>query len=175
MTLKRLFSFLLVFCIVSSIAWAQPTNEPDNLDWKEEPAPTPPAFSKDRVTPLEMPRHVTLAVGVDPQTVVVGLDGVVRYAIVMENSTGSVSAAFEGIRCASDEVKTYARAGSSGTWNIVLEPKWRPITDNMPSRHALVFARQAACDVRVTNTKVEILQRLKRGQNTITRRVEAGL
>ena len=170
MTSKRLVSFFLGAwwgaCFVGPIAWAQAaTNGLDNLDWKEEAAPPPPAFSKDRMIPLEMPRHITLKVGVDPETITVGADGVVRYAVVMVNSTGSVNAVFEGIRCASDEFKIYARAGSSGTWNLVTDPQWKPVTDNMPSRHAMVFARQAACDVRVTNTKAEILRRLKQGAN----------
>lgn len=128
--------------------------------------PAPPDFSKDRVIAIDMPRHVTLKVGVDPDTIVVGADGVVRYVIVMVNSTGSVNAMYEGIRCASDEFKTYARWSSSGTWSLVANPDWREVNGNMPSRHTLAFARQGGCINRLAPSKSEIVQTLKSPKKT---------
>jgi hypothetical protein len=58
-------------------------------------------------------------------------------------------------------VKTYARAGSSGTWSVVNTPTWQDVNGSQPSKHAFVFARQAACDIRVANRLEEIIQRLK--------------
>ena len=145
-------------------AWAQNGNGLDNLDWVEDKEPPPPAFSKDRALPLEMPNFVTVRVAIDPATVQVGNDGVVRYVVVMSNASGTVNAAYEGIRCASDQVKTYARAGSSGTWSLVDNPAWRDLNDNQPSRHAFVFARLAACDTRVANNQDVVLRALKTQQ-----------
>jgi hypothetical protein len=144
-------------------AQAQPQtgNGLDNPDWTEEAAPAPPTFSKDRVIPLDMPSYVSVKVGVDPQTIVVGNDGVVRYVAVMTNASGTMNASFEGIRCASGQFKTYARYSASGTWSTVSEPQWRDLTDNLPSKHPHAFARQAACEVRVANRKEEILQALQ--------------
>ncbi len=144
-------------------AHAQPQtgNGLNNPDWTEETAPTPPAFSKDRVVPLDMPSYVSVKVGIDPQTIAVGNDGVVRYVAVMTNASGTMNASFEGIRCASGQFKTYARYSASGTWSTVSEPQWRDLTDNLPSKHAHVFARQAACDVNVANRKDEILKALQ--------------
>lgn len=152
-------------------AHAQPQtgNGLDNPDWTEEAAPTPPEFSKDRVIPLDMPPYVSVKVGIDPQTIAVGNDGVVRYVAVMTNASGTMNASFEGIRCASGQFKTYARYSASGTWSIVSEPQWRDLTDNLPSKHAHVFARQAACDVRVANRKDEILKALQGKKAPIAR------
>ena len=62
------------------------------------------------------------------------------------NATGSVSALmYEGIVCASGQVKTYARAQAPPSWTAVTTPVWRDMS-NLPSRHALAFARQGACD-----------------------------
>lgn len=154
-------------CAVTAAVWlaalpmasAQPQtgNGLDNPDWTEEAAPPPPAFAKDRVIPLDMPPYVSVKVGVDPQTIAVGQDGVVRYVAVMTNASGTMNASFEGIRCASGQFKTYARYSASGTWSAVTEPQWRDLTDNLPSKHAHVFARQAVCDVRVANRKEDIL------------------
>lgn len=145
-------------------AWGQVGNGLDNLDWVEDKEPPPPAFSKTRTLPLEMPNYVSVRVGIDPATVTVGQDGVVRYVAVMSNASGTVNAVYEGIRCASDQVKTYARAGTSGEWSVIPEPAWREVNGNQPSRHAFVFARLAACDVRVANRQADVIKALQTQQ-----------
>jgi hypothetical protein len=75
-------------------------------------------------------------------------DGIVRYVMVAKNASGSISAMYEGIRCSSGEVKTYARYSTSGRWSAVKDPQWQALNDNQPSRHALALARQGACDGR---------------------------
>lgn len=152
-------------CCAAQLAWGQVGNGLDNLDWAEEKEPPPPAFSKTQVLPLDMPNYVSVRVGIDPTTVKVGLDGVVRYVAVMSNATGTVNAVYEGIRCASDQVKTYARAGNSGEWTVAVEPPWRDVNGNQPSKHAFVFARLAACDVRVANRLEDILRALQTQKN----------
>lgn len=133
-------------------------------DWKESEAPAPPAYSVGRLLPIDMPHYVSLRVGVDPQTLLITPDGIVRYVMMAVNSNGSVNAMYEGIRCATGEVKTYARHSGQGNWSMVKEPSWRPFTDNLPSKHAWIFARQGACDGRAmaTGTVAEIIKNLKR-------------
>lgn len=133
----------------------------DNPDWVEEDAPSPPTFVAARAIALEMPSYVSVKVGIDPQTIVVGNDGVVRYVAVMTNASGTMNASFEGIRCASGQFKTYARYSASGTWSVVSDPQWRDLNDNLPSKHAHVFARQAACEVNTTSRKEDILKGLR--------------
>lgn len=136
----------------------------DDPDWQESTPPTAPTFSADKLLPLDMPRYVTLKIGIDPTTLTITPDGIVRYVVVMRNASGSVNAMFEGIRCATSEVKTYARANDTGVWSMVAEPKWRNFTDNRPSNHAWIFARQAACDGRTTagHSAADIIKALKK-------------
>lgn len=136
-------------------------NGADNPDWAEQAVPAPPAFSTEQLIAIDMPAYVSLKVGVDPQTIVVGTDGVVRYVMVMRNATGSSNAVYEGLRCITDEVKTYARLSASGTWSIQENPVWRAVSDNMPSRHAQAFARQGACQNQLATSKQEIIEALK--------------
>jgi hypothetical protein len=136
-------------------------NGADNPDWVEEQAPPPPQVSKDPLLPIDMPLHISVKVGVDPQSIVVGADGVVRYVLVMRNASGSSNAVYEGIRCITDEVKTYARMGSSGEWSMAQNPVWKALNDNMPSHHALAFARQGGCQNHLATSKEEIAKALK--------------
>lgn len=150
--------FVTCMALVGTAALSQ--SVADAPEWTEERTPAPPAFSKDQLIPIEMPPYVTIRIGIDPQTVAVGADGVVRYVVVTRNTSGSVSAAYEGIRCTSGEVKTYARMGSSGSWLSANQPEWRAMTDNLPSRHAYAIAHQGACDGRTAATREDILRSL---------------
>ena len=132
--------------------------------WVEETAPTPPTYSKDALIPIDMPSYVSLQVGIDPVTLSVGKDGVVRYVVVMRNAAGSTTAAFEGIRCTTDEVKTYARVNAADHWVILENPEWKPINGNMPSKHAFAIARQGACDTHLSSSREATLKALKHRQ-----------
>ena len=152
----------LCLALVTACAVAQtPVEVPD---WVEQNAALPPAFAKDGLIPIEMPSYVTLKVGIDPATVSVGADGVVRYVVVMRNTSGSLNAAYEGILCTKGEVKTYARAGASGEWAAIKQPEWRPLTDNLPSRHAYAIAKQGGCEGRTSAKREDTLLALKRGK-----------
>ncbi len=155
--------FFVSFVMVSSMA-AQAAMPELDPDWKEADVPTPPAFSTSQLLPIEMPSYVSLKFGVDPATLSITPDGIVRYVMVATNASGSVNAMYEGIRCATGEVKTYARSNASGVWTPVKEPPWRNLTDNLPSKHALALARQGACDGRAAaaSSTADIIKALKR-------------
>jgi hypothetical protein len=134
----------------------------DQPQFSEEPAPPPPAYSSAHLIPIEMPPYVTIKVGIAPETVAVGADGVMRYVVVMRNASGSENAAHEGILCSTRSVKTYARLNSSGKWIGIEDPQWRDLTDNLGSRHAYAIAQQGGCDGRSSRKLEEILAALKR-------------
>lgn len=159
-TLRWLAALYLATCAWAAVA----QNIVDNPDWVEDTVTDAPAFSQNALIPIEMPPYVSLKIGVDPATIAVGKDGVIRYVVLMVNSTGSVNAAFEGIRCSTKEVKTYARQITAGQWSKVASPQWRDITDTIPSRHAYAIARQGACDARNAPGKLAIIDALKNGR-----------
>ena len=132
-------------------------------DWKETDVPAPPAFNHDKLLPLEMPPYVSLQFGIDPATLVVTPDGIVRYVVVARTTSGSVTAFYEGIRCATAQFKTYARANNEGVWTQPGAAVWRDLNANVPSKHAIVFARQAACDGATAASSVaDIVRALKK-------------
>lgn len=115
-------------------------------DWKESDAPSPPAFSQAQLISLNMPSYVSLKFGIDPSTLSITADGIVRYVVVATNASGSMTAMFEGIRCSTGEVKTYARFNSTGKWDAIKAPQWVDLAGRQPSKHAMVLARQGLCD-----------------------------
>lgn len=115
----------------------------DAPEWGESQVPPPPAFDVKRALPIEMPPYMSLKFSVDPATLAVTGDGVVRYIVIATSSSGATNAFYEGIRCATEEAKTYARY-NSGAWHPVEAPEWKRI-DNMNSRYAKELAKQALC------------------------------
>jgi len=162
MATRRIFAMGMALAAAAACAQT-PVDAPE---WVEGAAPPPPAYSADKLIPIEMPPYVTLKIGIDPNTLVVGADGVVRYVVVMRNASGSVNAAYEGIQCANGEVKTYARAGTSGKWVPVEQPQWRGMTDNLPSRHAYALSKQGVCDGGAAAKRADIIDTLKWGQKS---------
>lgn len=116
-----------------------------NPDWKESPVPPAPAFDHRRMLEIDMPRMLDLKYGVDPATIVVTGDGVVRFVIIAKNTgpSAAVNAFYEGIRCATGEGKTYARF-SGDAWHEVENAEWKPL-DQSRTRYNLALARQAVC------------------------------
>ncbi len=162
----RLFCLRLLglACLVGTSLGVSAQLADQDPDWKESDTPAPPAFSHNKLLPLDMPPYVSVRFGIDPATITITPDGIVRYVVVTTNASGSVNAQFEGIRCATGEVKTYARASGAGAWSIIQTPEWRGLTDNQPSKHAWVFARQAACDGRAAaaSSTADIIRAMKK-------------
>lgn len=147
--------------LLAGNSWAQLADL--DPDWKELEVAPPAKFSADHLVPIDMPRYVTVKIGVDPDSLNIGKDGIVRYVVVAVSQSGNVNAMYEGIWCLKGEVKTYARFGSDGKWNRVDDAQWLPLNGNQRSMHALALARQGACDGRAAtaSTPEAIIRKLK--------------
>lgn len=134
------------------------TSDPD---WKESEAPRPPPLQTANLIPVEISGS-TLRFGVDPGSVTLGPDGVVRYVVVASSNTGAVNAMYEGIRCSTGEVRTYARHNPDSGWTPAGDLSWTPVHEGRPLRHSLTIARNGACLGRGPNRSVaQILRDLR--------------
>lgn len=140
--MHRIRSLAITLALVASVAQAQ-LSQPDP-DWKEVEAPPPAPLRTDRLIRIELPES-TLRFGVDPASIAVSSDRVVRYVVVAASSTGAVNAFYEGLRCSTGEVKVYARHSADRGWVPVKGGDWRSVHAARPSRHSLVIARTGAC------------------------------
>lgn len=134
---------LLLACVLGGAGLAQAQLFGD-VDWKESEVPPPPAFNADKLVAIDMPRYMTLKFGVDPATITLTKDGVVRYVVVAAHKEGGgFNAFYEGLRCATAEYKSYARF-NNGSWDLTPAPEWKRLGDRNSS-YTKALAAQALC------------------------------
>jgi hypothetical protein len=152
---------LVVLPLVLAAWVAHAQVAPVDPDWREAQAPPPPAMKVDGLIPLEMPRSA-LRFGVDPSSVSIGSDGIVRYVVVAASATGAVNGLYEGIRCDSGEFKVYARGNAGSGWTLAKDSPWQPLQDGKSSSHSLLIARTGACIGHAPNrSAVQIVRDLR--------------
>jgi CNP1-like family len=97
--------------------------------WKEE-VPGLPAFPhNDRL--LELPASLPgydFHVFIDPDSLSVGGDRVVRYTLVIVSSSGVRNISYEGLHCGKHEYRRYAY-GSGDTWFPIEAAPWQRVSD----------------------------------------------
>lgn len=134
----------------------------EDPDWQEIEAPAAPEFDRKRLVRFEMPIGGALEFGVDPATISIGKDGVVRYVMVASSPNGNLNAMYEAIRCATGEFKTYARRTGDTAWSAQKQPVWQSMQNQLNARHAWHLAKQGVCTGRAPATSVaDILRSLK--------------
>lgn len=117
-------------------------------DWKEADAPPAPLFEAatlKRLVPFEVTIDSDLRWGIDPTSIQISNDGLVRYVVVARSQSGVINAFYETINCNKAEFKIHARHSGTGGWSLVERPEWRSMYDKAPSKHALMLAKQGAC------------------------------
>ena len=135
-----------VLALLAGAAHAQLV--PNDPDWKESEAPPPPAVRTQHLIPLDMGGS-ELRWGVDPASISVGADGIVRYVVGASAASGALNAMYEGLRCSTGEVKVYARHARDGGW-VRATGDWVPV-HSAAARHSLVIARTGACAAEAPN------------------------
>ncbi len=134
---------------------------PTDPDWKELDVPPPPALRTSGLVPVDV-AGTSLRFGIDPASLAVGGDGIVRYVVVATSTSGTVNAIYEGIRCDTGEVKVYARHNPDSGWVPARTAEWQPLQSTPNSRHSLAIARSGACFGHSPNgNAAQILQDLK--------------
>lgn len=158
----RVCGWLLWVLLMTSMAHAQLLTDP--ADWKETDVPPPPAYDMNKLLTFEVTRSSPLVYGVDPATFTISQsDGIVRYVVVATSAGGAKNVMYEGLRCATGEVRTYARAKPDGTWVPVANSEWKSAFDLSLPRHSLRFAKIAACqNAAPVSSVAELVRRLKR-------------
>jgi hypothetical protein len=152
--MRREFVLAAALCAVVASAGAQ--QAPDflpgtmgtpsgaNREWNELEVPAPPVLRQDGLIPIEVGGTFDLRYGVDPQSIALGADDVVRYVVVATSRSGAVNALYEGLLCNRAQYRIYARS-SGGAWRAT-EMEWRSLYDaGADARHARTIARGGAC------------------------------
>ena len=115
---------LAVACVATGALLAgcssagKPTNKDDSAftylldrksNWVENKVDTLPPLPTDaNLLPFEVSGNTPLHFAIDPKSVSVGDDGVVRYTVVVTSPGGARNVNYEGIRCDTYEWRQYA-------------------------------------------------------------------
>ena len=141
-----------------------------DVDWKEVEPSSAPAFNRERLVRFDALGSSDMRFGVDPATVSLGSDGVVRYVMVVTSPSGALNASYDGVHCHRGEFKNYARwspasASGEGHWNMAEQPEWRSLSSGHATRPALALARAAFCEGAAPNGSVDkMLRELRQGR-----------
>jgi hypothetical protein len=158
MQLRRWAAPLLLAMSLS--AYAQ--GKVEEVEWQEAEAPPPPAFDLSRLLPFEVSAMSSLKFGIDPQTLSIGKDGILRYVMVATNTSGAMNAMYEGIRCNTGEYKTYARYYPGSGWTKASSAEWQPLRGTR-STSTYYFSKQGGCPDGGPAVRIdEVLHELKR-------------
>lgn len=116
----------------------------DARAWQETEAALPPypraeGLVEFSVGPGTRRRHF-----IDPASLQVGADGVVRYSVVIRGEGGAQNVNFEGLRCATGERKLYAfgRPDKNNPAGGVWSPNRRARWETIPARQADSYHRE---------------------------------
>ena len=157
----RVCNWLLLALLAGNLANAQGLI--DRADWKESDVPPPPAYDMSKLLSFEVTPSSPLVYGVDPASFSISnSDSVVRYVVVATTPAGAKNVMYEGLRCATGEVRIYARAAPDGTWVPVANSEWKSVYNPALPRHSLRFAQAGACQQAAPVSSVrELVRKLK--------------
>ena len=159
----RSHAMCLTLLLCSGLATAQLL--PVSPDWRESEVPPPPAFDVKRLIRVPGPDGSSLKYGIDPATLSVTPEGVVRYVIVASSADGGQNVMYEGIRCSAGQHRVYARHNATGGWSVLSGSEWLPMYGSAASRHALALSLAGVCKDRAVNRSASnIVRTLKSEQ-----------
>src|SRR5580692_1571868 len=92
----------------------------------------PPLPDYQALLPFEVSKGTSLTFAIDPKSLSIGTDGVVRYTVVITSPAGARNVRYEGIRCGDGQMwKMYAAIDEDGAaWDIDTTTDWEKIIYN---------------------------------------------
>ncbi len=121
------------------------TRPAEQSDWERDnrkPAPAEaqvelPAYPVPaRLIEFDQSHAADFRYFIDPETLSVDKDGVVRYVLVARSSSGVANVTYEGLRCETAEHRFYAFGHGDGAWSRS-RSGWRPLQQGQPLQRVL--------------------------------------
>lgn len=150
----------------AALAAAQPKSdwevEHEERDWQEAELKLPAFPRADALIEFFVSAASRFRFFVDPQSLSVGADGVVRYTLVARSPAGAETVSYEGIRCKSGSYRVFA-LGYRGAWSQA-RTAWKPIEPKSVQRWHNELRSRYFCQNRLAiATAAEGLDALRRG------------
>jgi hypothetical protein len=160
---------------IAGLAFAQAPGErlrdsaADTIDFTakphdELPLQLPPAPKSADLLEFDPGRRSTLRFFVDPASLTVGADGIVRFTVVVRGEGAASNVSYEAIRCKTRERKIYAYGRADGTWHQARDPAWTKIGGPETEGHRFALYEDYICPSRQSiRTAREGVEAFRRG------------
>lgn len=147
--------------------------EQEKRDWREADVPPPPPAGSGEMLAFFVSAASDYRFFIDSASLALGRDGVVRYTLIVRSPLGVESVTYEGIRCATREVKTYAYGGADRSWSV-RPGAWRRIEARSVQRWHDALWREFFCPRGIAiDSAAEGIDALKRGGHPDRRSIPA--
>jgi len=154
---------VLSFVLVSSQSWAFDFDkELEEKPWAEIEVQLPAFPEKENLIPFKVGSVSDTKYLVDSKSISIGLDGVVRYTLVVVSAEGAQTISYEGMRCATVERRFYAFGRSDKTWSKPRSNQWIRIQGSSNNPHVELFANNFCDNKMVSVTSAEDARRMLR-------------
>jgi len=133
--------------------------------WQEITVLLPAAPVQENLLPFYVSPTATHTYSVDGKSISVGEDGVVRYTLVAQSAGGAQNISYEGIRCQTREMKSYAFGHKDGKWSRSRRDQWQRIVGTGANRPQAALQHDYFCRGGLVSGKAEdIAKRLREQQ-----------
>lgn len=144
---------------------AQEAKQPASLPAEEQVAPP---SQRGELIEFYVAATSNFRFFVDAASLSVDHEGIVRYVLVARSNAGAQNVSFEGMRCRTGEVRTYA-LGRDGAW-VGRPTDWRPIEPRSVQRWHNELYRNYFCPQREPITSAyEGVWALRQGGHPLTK------
>lgn len=146
--------------------WSQWDSDFDQgrRDWKEIEARIPAYPRQEDLLQFSAGGISPHRYFIDPKSLSIGEDGVVRYSLVVKTAGGATNVSFEGMRCDVQQLKLYAFGRADGSWSRARDSRWRRIEYKESDRHHGVLFGDFLCpDQRPVRSVADALNSFKYG------------
>ena len=137
-------------------------------EWTEDKLTSLPPLPPPNATLMsfDVSNNTPLTFAIDPASVSVGNDGVVRYTVVITTPTGARNVNYEGIRCETYEWRLYASLNAEHDgWDQTVANDWVRIeTGTLNAYHSALFTDYFCANKMPVGKASTIVQNLRYGR-----------
>ena len=158
------FAFVGFAGMANGLMAADMDGDDETKPWAEVEVPLPPPPKEQDLIGFYVSAATDNKFFVDPASISVGSDGVVRYTLVVLSAAGVRNVSFEGMRCETRERRLYAFGRSDGSWSKSRNDRWEKVREAASNRqHASLFQEYFCPGGVIVRTADEARDALRRG------------
>jgi hypothetical protein len=144
--MRRRWAVAVLFAALQGLTLAAPAQDGgETAPWSELEPELPALPKAEGLVELYVTAASTNRFFVDPSSVSVGNDGVVRYVVSVRSPAGAISTNYEGIRCDAGQRRLYAFGRPDNTWSKAKTANWTRISNAGANRYAYTLMREYFC------------------------------